>query len=155
MFSVRILGHNSLNGTIPETLANLRSLKDLDISYCNFTGQIPSQLGNLPSIRSVYLDFNGLTGSPPDFSINSPLSIFSASHNQLDGSLPNSFGLLQNLDTLYLQNNRMVGTVSNFVCILANMNLQHNQWSCPVPACCSDTGNFLCLPCFWVLCDKI
>jgi hypothetical protein len=48
----------------------------------------------------------------------------------------------------YLQNNTLNGSVPSWICDLYSYNLSNNQFACPLPSCCSSSGNDLCEPCF-------
>ncbi|KAF2293530.1 hypothetical protein GH714_002506 [Hevea brasiliensis] len=90
-------GLQPLVGEIRPSLAELKSLKHLDLSGNNFNGEIPSSIGSLCNIQIIDLSFNCLTRG-----------------------LPNSLGHLKNLIHLYLQNNLLQGPIPAFI-----GNLQH------------------------------
>eukprot|EP00004_Rigifila_ramosa_P011388 TRINITY_DN2431_c0_g1_i5.p1 TRINITY_DN2431_c0_g1~~TRINITY_DN2431_c0_g1_i5.p1 ORF type:complete len:285 (+),score=68.18 TRINITY_DN2431_c0_g1_i5:416-1270(+) len=60
---------NRISSTIPAELANLASLRDLDLSDNQFFGVIPSQLGVIvpAPLQAIYFDNNRLTGVLPDW----------------------------------------------------------------------------------------
>jgi hypothetical protein len=60
------LSHNELSGEIPTSLADLKSLAHLNLSYNNLTGPIPSgnQLRVLDDQASIYIGNPNLCGPP-------------------------------------------------------------------------------------------
>jgi hypothetical protein len=60
---VLALQRGFVKGTIPSTLGNLKSLKNLDLNFNNITGSIPENLYNAKTLEQVDLNDNELTGS--------------------------------------------------------------------------------------------
>ena len=56
------LGFNSLSGSIPAELGDLRSLTSLYLTYNSLSG-IPAELGNLANLNRLALSNNSLTGN--------------------------------------------------------------------------------------------
>ncbi len=52
-----------IEGTIPSTLGNLKSLKNLDLNFNNITGSIPENFYNANSLEQLDLNDNELTGT--------------------------------------------------------------------------------------------
>jgi len=99
------------------------------------------------------------------------LSVFNASNNKLGGTVPASITGLAKLKTidisyagltgdlpanfiyylrpkiLMMQSNQLTGSLENLLCNVPYYNVQGNQWTCPLPTCCSSQGNYLCVPC--------
>lgn len=82
------LGSNNLSGQIPEQLAELPALYDLNLSFNQLSGTIPSFIGNLTSLE--YLDL---------------------SDNELTGNLPVSMAALNSLENINLCGNRLNGVI--------------------------------------------
>jgi Leucine-rich repeat (LRR) protein len=64
------LSSNSLegpNGTVPEFLGSMKSLRHLDLSYVPFSGRLPSLFGNLTNLEHLDLSFTTFLGAevPP------------------------------------------------------------------------------------------
>ncbi|KAF8034779.1 hypothetical protein BT93_C0944 [Corymbia citriodora subsp. variegata] len=55
----------SFPGELPASIGNLRSLKILDLFFCNFTGSLPMSIGNLPLLSHLRIDGNNFSGSIP------------------------------------------------------------------------------------------
>nr|CAB3468358.1 unnamed protein product [Digitaria exilis] len=56
---------NLLDGTIPESFANLRGIIMMDLSQNNLSGQIPEFIENFDDIKLLNLSFNDLEGQVP------------------------------------------------------------------------------------------
>jgi len=127
--ALRQLNNNQFSGFVPNSICNLQSLKQLDLSVNQLGGSIPDSIGNLQ-----FLEFLDL------------------SVNQLGGSIPDSIDNLQFLGTFFLNDNTLTGVVPSWVCNSyfsdSSYDLRGNLFSCPLPACCSSTGNGRCTPCF-------
>eukprot|EP00268_Persea_americana_P010520 TRINITY_DN14282_c0_g1_i6.p1 TRINITY_DN14282_c0_g1~~TRINITY_DN14282_c0_g1_i6.p1 ORF type:complete len:121 (+),score=14.27 TRINITY_DN14282_c0_g1_i6:72-434(+) len=61
----RNLSSTGLKGEIATSLANVKSIQSLDLSWNNLTGPIPNFLGDLPSLSLLNLRGNKLNGSVP------------------------------------------------------------------------------------------
>ncbi|KAE8694785.1 bHLH130 protein [Hibiscus syriacus] len=60
------LSSNSLNGSLPALLVELKSLRGtLNLSYNQFSGEIPASYGEFPVMISLDLRHNNLTGKVP------------------------------------------------------------------------------------------
>ncbi|XP_050243998.1 receptor-like protein 33 isoform X5 [Quercus robur] len=81
---------NNLNGTIPEEIGELKSLRLLNFSHNALTGHIQPSLGNLTQLESLDLSSNNLTGEIPVQLADSLtfLSFLNLSFNQLVGPIP-------------------------------------------------------------------
>ena len=79
---LRITGWNNIS-SLPESIANLVNLQELDLGWNNLT-YLPENIGNLVNVRKLHLWGNKLT------------------------SLPESFGNLVNLQELELSDNPLV-----------------------------------------------
>ncbi|GMH29368.1 hypothetical protein Nepgr_031211 [Nepenthes gracilis] len=102
-----------LTGTIPQTVAKLKYLQYLWISWTNITGPVPAIIGKIKSLQYINLQFNNLTGSiPPSLSSLPNLGYLDLSRNKLTGSIPPSFGSFQNQNFyLKLSHNQLSGQI--------------------------------------------
>ncbi|KAJ4977481.1 hypothetical protein NE237_002587 [Protea cynaroides] len=146
-----------LSGTMGYLLADLLSLRTLDLSDNNIHDSIPYQLppnltslnlasnnlsGNLPysisdmvSLNYLNLSHNSLSQSIEDIFANiQGLSVLDLSFNNFSGDLPNSFSSLSNLSTLYLQRNQLNGSLNVLAdLLLTNLNIADNKFSGWIP----------------------
>ncbi|KKM64241.1 hypothetical protein LCGC14_1503370 [marine sediment metagenome] len=91
--------------SIPESIINLQSLSELDLSFNNLTS-LPDNIGNLNSLTKFNLSNNVLKSIPDSIGDLSSLSTLNLSRNRLT-SIPNSFFNLKSLSILYLNVNRL------------------------------------------------
>ncbi|KAK9664589.1 hypothetical protein RND81_14G053900 [Saponaria officinalis] len=157
-----------LAGNLGEQLANLHSLKDLDVSLNSIEGELPSGLP--PNVTHLNLSSNRfLLGIPHSISslsrlrhlnlshnlLSGPIgSVFNGlqnlkemdlSYNKLAGDLPSSFAYLTNLSYLYLQSNELTGSVIYLADLqLTDLNIQNNHFSGIIPQ------HFQTIPNLWI-----
>lgn len=103
---------NNLNGVLPSSLGELKSLKKLELSFNSISGKIPSELGNLKQLEVLAINGTALNGSIPESLGNlSNLKQLHLSSNQLSGSIPESLGNLKNIEVFNLFDNDLFGTL--------------------------------------------
>uniref|UniRef100_A0A0E0E8Y0 Receptor kinase-like protein Xa21 n=1 Tax=Oryza meridionalis TaxID=40149 RepID=A0A0E0E8Y0_9ORYZ len=112
----------SLAGEITSSLANLTSLRKLDLSYNRLFGQF-RLLNPLQQLDTLYMNDNSLDGIIPDTLTNSTKLInIDLSDNQFRGAIPPKIGSLTNLEYLYLGHNSLTGTIPANVGNLTKLN---------------------------------
>lgn len=85
------VSNNRLEGTIPESVGRLVSLRVLNMSHNAFTGKIPTQLGGVTDLESLDLSCNQLSGEIPQELTNLTfLATLNLSDNRLVGKIPQS-----------------------------------------------------------------
>ena len=131
------LQRNALTGTIPLSLAQLRSLTTLALSSNQLTGTIPKELGNLSLLTNLSLDDNQLTGTIPNeiYSLRR-LTTLNLSLNQLTGQIAPAIGNLTALQYLFLDQNKLEGPIPAELMTLVNLQeivLRLNGLSGPIP----------------------
>jgi LRR receptor-like serine/threonine-protein kinase FLS2 len=84
---------NLLTGTLPSSLSEVTTLKEIHLSYNSFTGTIPSGIGAIFPLQSLSLQWNSFIGT-----------------------IPSSLGMLSNLLVLKLFTNRLVEK-NSFFCL--------------------------------------
>ena len=137
--SLRILdlGHNLLSGHIPPELGNLANLTRLWLSFNDFSGPIPPELGELASLEYLFLTSNSLSGSiPPQLGNASNLAILDLALNDLSGPIPPELGNLASLWRLALNNNDLTGPIPPELGNLLSLRqlwLRHNNLSGSIP----------------------
>ncbi|KAI5411548.1 hypothetical protein KIW84_056561 [Lathyrus oleraceus] len=70
LLSNLILRNCNINGTLPENLKTMKSLKILDLSFNNLSGTIPRTYADMKSVKYIFLTGNLLTGSVPAWKKN-------------------------------------------------------------------------------------
>ncbi|KAI7744028.1 hypothetical protein M8C21_019619 [Ambrosia artemisiifolia] len=128
------IGHQNLQGTLPQTLNNLTELQVLELQSNQLTGPLPS-LAGLTQLQNVLLSNNNFTSIPSDFFTGmsslqhiyldyvtlaswqipdtlksaSSLQTFSATSANITGNIPNFFDSFAGLTTLHLAFNSLEG----------------------------------------------
>jgi Leucine-rich repeat (LRR) protein len=127
-----------LNGSIPDTFANLRQLAVLDLSFNQLSGSVPLGVWKLPNLVNVSLNSNNLTGSltisPPDYW--GQIQFLDLGGNYFIGEIPVEIGNLKALQVLVLAGNQLVGNIPQEIsgCVsLQNLTLGENNFTGPVP----------------------
>ncbi|WVZ95173.1 hypothetical protein U9M48_040970 [Paspalum notatum var. saurae] len=88
-FTAIDFSNNSLEGTIPESIGRLVSLRVLNMSNNAFTGKIPAKLGGMTDLESLDLSCNQLSGEiPEELTGLTFLDVLNLSNNHLVGKIP-------------------------------------------------------------------
>ena len=103
----------SLDGVLPDTLAELTALEVLDLSEDSYlTDGIPPELGRLSNLRTLNLGDNRLYGRiPPELGQLAALEVLDLNSNYVMGGIPPELGRLSNLETLRLGGNGLTGGI--------------------------------------------
>ncbi|XP_057726971.1 receptor-like protein 9DC3 [Arachis stenosperma] len=110
------LYNNSLQGKVPEWI------HDINLSHNKFTGTFPQCLANISSLRDLDLQMNKLHGTLPDFTFQY-LTALNLNGNQFEGLLPKSLSKCSSLVDLNLGNNQFVDTFPNSLHNLSNLEI--------------------------------
>lgn len=123
---------NALEGTLPAGMREARKLKNLMVSKNKITGTIPADYVTLRELHNLGLSQNNLVGPVwhDEWSTGlTKLRSYSASHNELTGTLPN-FSKMIRMNALYLSANKLTGsiptTISSMTSLL-ELKLNDNQ----------------------------
>ncbi|KDO65859.1 hypothetical protein CISIN_1g0394192mg, partial [Citrus sinensis] len=143
---------NKLEGSIPSTLANCRSLEAVDLSHNALTGSLHPGLFQLQNLTKLLLISNGISGLiPPEigncsslirlrlmsFGNCTQLQMLNLSNNTLGGTLPSSLASLTRLQVLDISVNQFVGLIPESFGQLASLNrliLSKNSFSGAIPS---------------------
>lgn len=95
------LSSNQLSGVLPEGIASLDALRNLNLSWNHLSGRIPFKLGIIKLLESLDLSRNMFSGEIPQSLSNlTSLSYLDLSYNNLTGAIPSG----SQLDSLYSEN---------------------------------------------------
>ncbi|KAI9076301.1 hypothetical protein K1719_041726 [Acacia pycnantha] len=101
----------NLIGKIPESIGEMVSLEELDLSENGLNGQIPGSLFALKNLTILYLWNNKLSGEiPTEIEALNP-TVLDVSENFLTGKIPDGLGKLKKLKGFYLQMNQLSGEI--------------------------------------------
>lgn len=96
----------SLTGTIPEKLEELKDFYRLNLSNNQLEGEIPTRIEDFTDLKRLYLDRNLFSGEiPEEIGELENLEVLSLSNNDFEGTIPLAIGKLEKLEKLYLHNN--------------------------------------------------
>lgn len=136
------LTFNSLSGSIPAEIGNLKNLETIYLNMNSLGGSIPEEIGSLTNLWFLSLWQNSLSGSIPKSIANlSKLERLFLYENSFTGTIPNELGNLTNLEYLWLQNNSLSGRIPNSLGNLKkllSLDLAKNTLSGEIP---KDLGN--------------
>ena len=159
-----LLTHKELIGQIPAELADLPSLRVINLGGNAFYGTIPEELGarvdpndptsdpKLKNLKELELWGSNFASAHPDYSIYNipdqygfletvvhPTTV--AGNSPLGGVIPASLGNLTNLEVLRLDSNLFSGHIPvelTNLTKLTRLNMQNNRLDGPIP---DDIGN--------------
>ncbi|XP_076958585.1 putative LRR receptor-like serine/threonine-protein kinase At1g53420 [Bidens hawaiensis] len=127
----------SLPGTLPPELVNLRYLQNLDLTRNYLSGTIPPQWGSMEQIVNISLLVNRLTGSiPKELGNISTLKSFSVEDNMMSGAIPADLGKLTGIERLFLNSNFFTGILPESFANLINLKefrIGSNNFSGKIP----------------------
>jgi Leucine-rich repeat (LRR) protein len=107
------LASNQLEGTIPDSVAELPYLSILFLEENKLTGTIPAPIGNMTELTFFYVNDNLLRGTLPDsFKQLSALQELQLYNNSFSGPLSGKLSTLPELSYVLLSDNRFTGSLS-------------------------------------------
>ncbi|KAJ1256501.1 hypothetical protein BS78_K011700 [Paspalum vaginatum] len=129
---------NSVGGTIPASIANISTLRQLDLVGNNIEGNIPTEFTRLLELQILYVGINKLSGPFPQLVLNlSKLIGFNVVLSGLSGDVPSNFGnSLPNLEYMELGGNFFHGLIPSGLSNaskLFHIGLSQNNFSGVVP----------------------
>ena len=103
---------NRLDGTLPQELLLLTSLRSLSLSSNQLPSRIPSFLGQLPLMTALNLIANGLTGTiPSELGTLTGMNSLLLFNNHLEGTVSQELEDIPELEYLYLDTNSLSGVI--------------------------------------------
>ncbi|XP_048323243.2 receptor-like protein EIX1 [Ziziphus jujuba] len=126
------LSGNNFSGKIHDFLDRFKafpksSLVSIDLSSNSLEGFLPESLGNLRSLQHLILSGNSFWGSiPASVRTLSEMRVLDLSYNEMNGTIPKGIGKLSNLVNLDLKSNSWVGVVTESH--LMNLTNLENLW---------------------------
>ncbi|XP_061955006.1 receptor-like protein 7 [Populus nigra] len=107
-----LLAGTSFSSHVPESIGNLKSLKEFDVAGCYFSGVIPSSLGNATKLNYLRLSYNFFSGKIPPSLVNLiQLTYLSLSSNNFRSVTLDWLGNLTNLNYVDLQDTNSYGNI--------------------------------------------
>ncbi|CAL4971349.1 unnamed protein product [Urochloa decumbens] len=108
------LGSNSFRGKIPDSIGQLKILKELHLDYNNMKGELPSTLSNCTNLITINLKSNNFSGelTKVDFSNLPNLRTLDLMQNNFSGTIPESIYACHKLTALRLSSNNFYGQLS-------------------------------------------
>ncbi|KAG5253449.1 receptor protein [Salix suchowensis] len=111
-----MLTGTSFSSQLPESIGNLKSLKEFDVAGCNFSGAIPSSLGNLTKLNSLDLSYNNFTPGTLDWLGNlTKLNLLGLTQTNSYGNIPSSIRNFTQLTFLKLSLNKLTGQIPSWI----------------------------------------
>ncbi|KAI3758837.1 hypothetical protein L6452_06409 [Arctium lappa] len=135
---ILFMGSNRISGSIPPSIARLKGLGLINVSYNSLSGEIPLELGQLEDLQELVLGKNRLSSNIPDSLGNlRNLTKIDLSSNELGGSIPISFRNFGRLISMDLSMNKLSGSIPREVVDLPSLttilNLSRNSLTGPLP----------------------
>ncbi|KAK9276088.1 hypothetical protein L1049_005619 [Liquidambar formosana] len=124
------LSHNTLSGSIPESIANCSKLVGFDFSFNNLSGGVPAQVCDSPNLVYVSLRSNVLTGSVQEqLSTCQSLELLDLGSNLFTGMAP--FGVLglKNLTRFNVSHNGFQGEIPEITTCSERMEIFDASWN--------------------------
>ncbi|XP_028105272.1 receptor-like protein 9DC3 [Camellia sinensis] len=134
--SALALGGTSFCGELPDSIGDLKSLKDLYLANCNLSGSIPMSLGNIMQMASLDLSGNNFEGQIPNSFANlTQMTYLDISFNHLEGQIPNSFANLTQMTYLRISFNHLEGQIPNIANLskIVYFNVMQNHFEGQFP----------------------
>ena len=105
------LSYVTISSTLPDTLANLTSLKKLSLHNSELYGEFPVGVFHLPNLELLDLAYNpNLNGSLPEFQSSSLINLL-LDQTGFYGTLPVSIGKLSSLNVLSIPDCHFLGYI--------------------------------------------
>jgi len=112
------LSHNSLTGTIPDSVTGFKNMNYLDLSFNRLDGSIPKTIGEMKNMKGLFINRNNLIGTIPPSLTRTDLKLIQLflENNSLSGTIPAGLSDLTMLVDLFIDENKFTGTVPVDLC---------------------------------------
>ncbi|KAI3464360.1 hypothetical protein Pfo_021023 [Paulownia fortunei] len=133
------LASNQIHGNIPSGIEYLLNLTHLNLRNNYLSGPIPSSIGKLFMLQELYLEANRFTNEiPPSLGNLTLLNRLYLGYNNISGSLPPSLSNYRNLLSFDLSHNNLNGAIPRDILSLSSVsisfNLAYNRFTGPIPS---------------------
>ncbi|ERN14804.1 hypothetical protein AMTR_s00032p00079260 [Amborella trichopoda] len=132
------LAENHLTGPLPAFIGNLTSMQYLSFAANMLSGTIPKELGNLRDLLSLRFSSNNFSGVlPPDLGNLVKLEQIYIDSAGVSGEIPSTLSKLQNLKYVWASDNGFPGKIPDFIgnwTNLQTLKLQGNSFEGPIPS---------------------
>jgi hypothetical protein len=116
-----ILEQGKIGGNIPETIGNL-PLMIVDLDYNELDGPIPQSLYNVKTLQQLDLNDNQMTGTLSANVANwEKMTFLQLDNNSFGGNIPPQLGSLDRLSNAFFNGNNFVGSMPQRVCALETL----------------------------------
>jgi len=155
------LASNQFPGVMPVFFSRLKALTFLDLDSSQLQGKLPTAMPFPTSLQKLWLYGNQFTGRIPEYIGQLTAMVdLDLSENQFTGPIPESIVQLKTMKDLNLMKNQLSGKFNTKICDLFKTKrnpgkltvclMAHNNFTCPLPACASNTpiGEDFKMSCF-------
>ncbi|KAM5566498.1 phytosulfokine receptor 1 [Rosa sericea] len=129
---------NNLSGGVPEGIYQLQNLTRLTIQDNKLTGPLGKEVGNLINLNRLDISTNWFSGTIPDvFHSLGKLQYFVAHSNNFSGQIPPSLSSSPTISLLNVRNNSLEGPIDlncSAMTSLASLDLGSNQFAGVIPS---------------------
>jgi len=113
---------NRFTGTVPEVWYRSRSLQRINLGMNDLNGSISSEIGLLKDMKGMFLFGNRVSGQIPDaIGELSSMDYLRLNRNQVTGTIPATIGNLPKLRDLWLHDNAITGTIPWTIGLMASV----------------------------------
>ncbi|CAL9091834.1 unnamed protein product [Musa textilis] len=105
------VSNNSLVGSLPSELGNLKSIETIDVSNNRLSGEIPGSITGCQVLQNLYVQRNFFRGRIDAFDQLKGLRVLDISSNNFSGHIPDLLGRLRGMTYLNLSFNDLDGEV--------------------------------------------
>ncbi|CAL5060222.1 unnamed protein product [Urochloa decumbens] len=108
------IGDNLLVGKIPDSIGQLKRLKELRLYRNHMSGELPSALSNCTNLETIDLKYNKFSGELTKFNFSNMINLrkLDLLRNNFTGTIPESIYSCRNLTALRLSWNNLHGQLS-------------------------------------------